>query len=129
MIDIQLPFERLRSLFRHEDLTPATFDHAVTDCRTQDGELDPRLKVVFFWGENCPNCLFAQEQLALLSDELRAAPVDFFSVNAYKHMDLTTRFGLYGIPVFLFFKRGRLISRINSFPTRPEFLQAIHRSI
>lgn len=105
-------------------LTADDFDQAVLAP-----ESGPRLKVVYFWGDNCPNCVIAKEQMSLIADELANLPVDYFSVNAYEQMDLATRFGLFGIPVFLFFKKGRLIGRITSFPTREEFLGALRRAI
>jgi thiol-disulfide isomerase/thioredoxin len=115
---------KLATLFRSPDLNRENFDHNVLS----DAD-DSRLKVVFFWGVDCPNCAMAKQQLAHLAPELGCLPVDFHSVNTYENMDLATRFGLYGIPDFLFFKRGRLIGRMTSFPTREEFLAAVQRKI
>lgn len=122
------PFgDKLASVFREPELTQSNFDGKILNETKQ--EQFERLKVVYFWGHQCPNCDYAKSQLAAMASELSLLPVDFFAINAYENMELVTRFGLYGIPAFLFFKRGRLIGRISSFPTRDEFLGAIRRKI
>ena len=110
----------LKDLFKSPELRAENFDSTVL-------QNDERLRAVYFWGVDCPNCAVAKTQMKAISDKLKAMPVDFFAVNAYDNMDLATRFGLYGIPVYLFFKRGRLLGRITSFPTQDEFLAAVAR--
>lgn len=113
----------LARLFSREGLTPETFDAAVIE------DSSARLKIVYFWGEDCPNCGIAKAQMKAIAEKLVSLPVDFHSVDAYTHMDLATRFGLFGIPVFLFFKSGRLLGRITSFPTRDLFIETIERHV
>jgi thiol-disulfide isomerase/thioredoxin len=119
---IEVSGEVSGTLFTCADLRTAEFDHRI---------LSPseRLRVVFFRGANCPNCSEAENQLAALAAELKNLPIEFYAVDAYANLELVTRFGLYGIPAFLSFKRGRLIGRMNSFPTRAEFLAALRRQL
>jgi thioredoxin 1 len=112
----------LNSIFSRSGLTPSNFDSTVL---TEEA----RLKVVFFWGQDCPNCVVAKEHMREMAAELSQLAVDFHSVDAYTHMDLATRFGLFGIPVYLFFKRGRLIGRVTSFPGRAELLAVVRRYV
>lgn len=123
------PSGDLPKVFHQPGLTAANFDEVVLNDAAAPEGTKPRLKVVYFWGNDCPNCGAAKDHLNAMVPELSSLPVDFYSVNAYEHMDLVNRFGLYGIPVFLFFKKGRLIGRIPSFPTRAEFLSALRRYV
>lgn len=119
----------LQALFRSPALNSDNFDQTILQAEGAQRAPDLRLKIVYFWGDNCPNCESAKRELSLMIDDLSPLAIDFHSVNAYEQMDLATRFGLYGIPAFLFFKKGQLIGRITSFPTRQSFLQAIHRAL
>lgn len=110
----------LKEIFGDQPLTPETFDSAI-----QDGS--EKLKIVYFWGKDCPNCVNAKANMREIFPKLKETAVDWYSVDAYTHSDLATRFSLFGIPVFFFFKRGRLLGRITSFPTQDEFLATIVR--
>lgn len=112
----------LNKVFTAPDLTAENFDRTILHD-------DSRLRVVYFWGHDCPNCRIAKDEMRAIAGEMSALPADFYSVNAYEQMSLVNRFGLFGIPAFLLFKRGRLISKLTSFPTRAEFLAALRRSV
>ncbi len=112
----------LKTLFQSPELKPETFDTTIHPDQN-------KLQIVYFWGENCPNCVIAKRHLKEMAEDLKALPVDFHSVNAYEHTELATRFGLYGIPAFFFFRKGRPIGRVTSFPGKEEFLGAIRRSL
>jgi thiol-disulfide isomerase/thioredoxin len=100
-------------------LTVADFDEAVN----QKG-----LGIVFMWGHDCPNCDIAKGAFNARMDEvLKRKAVRWFDVNVYEESDLGTRFGLFGIPVFLFFKDGKNIGRITSFPGVDRFLETVDR--
>jgi thioredoxin 1 len=113
----------LKQLFLSPELTASNFDAIV--LRPEN----TRLQLVYFWGDDCPNCVVAKDHMTALERELKEFPIDIRSVNAYEHMDLTTRYGLFGIPVFLLFKKGRLVGKITSFPTRAEFLAVLKRYV
>ncbi len=112
----------LKSVFRSPELNPESFDATALVA-------DGRLKVVYFWGVDCPNCVIAKEQMRVIANRLSETNADFHSVNAYQYMDLATRFGLFGIPVFLLFKNGRLLGKITSFPGQDEFLKVLSRFV
>src|SRR5262245_39507047 len=96
-------------LERIQQLTPEDFDPAVS---AKDG----RLKLVFFWGHQCPNCEIAKRYLEEHHVEALKPGIDWYHVNTYLHADLGVRFGLHGIPTFLFFHNGRILGKMTSFP-------------
>lgn len=101
-------------------LTGENFDEAVAG---------PGLRIVFLWGHDCPNCEIAKNTMARNSDEVLARAVQWFDVNVYDHSEMGTRFGLHGIPVFLFFKDGKLLGRVTSFPGLDPFLATMDRHL
>lgn len=105
----QLPMKRLR---------PNDFD-------LETIKNDDELKCVFFWGHNCPNCDVAKRSLLEYINEVRDRKVQWYHVNVYDDFELGTRFGLHGIPVFIFFKNGKKLGRITSFPGIEPFLETI----
>jgi len=107
-------------LDRIPELTPDNFD---SETHKEDG----RLKVIFFWGRQCPNCEVAKRYLEENHQEALNPKMDWFHVNTYVHSDLGVRFGLHGIPTFLFFKQGRLLGRVISFPGWEPFSQALQK--
>lgn len=105
-------------LDRISELTPETFDSAAQ-------EKDGQLKIIFFWGLQCPNCEIAKRYLEENQTEALDPRTKWFHVNTYVHSDLGIRFGLYGIPTFLFWKNGKLLGRITSFPGWEPFYEAL----
>lgn len=90
---------------------------------------DSTLKCVFFWGENCPNCDIAKRNLLENLKEVQGRSLQWYEVNVYNDFDLGTRFGLHGIPVFIFFRGGKNLGRITSFPGMDPFLAAIDKLV
>lgn len=82
---------------------------------------------VFFWGHQCPNCEIAKSSLFEEKKQVLSWPVRWFHVNAYEESDLATRFGLYGIPVFIFFRHGKNLGRVTSYPGFEEFEKVIRK--
>jgi thiol-disulfide isomerase/thioredoxin len=82
---------------------------------------------VFFWGHDCPNCEIAKGRLAEESEAMNNSGLKWFHVNTYKNFDLGTKFGLFGIPTFLFFQRGKRLGRISPFPGVAPFFEAINK--
>lgn len=99
-----------------QELTPSTIDEFLATKVSQ-------LSVVFFWGLQCPNCEVAKRVLAEYSDQVIELNWRWYHVNTYQHLDLGTRFGLHGIPTFLFFRDGKRIGKMTSFPGWDPFLQ------
>jgi thiol-disulfide isomerase/thioredoxin len=95
---------------------------------TFDQELDivkDELVGVFFWGHQCPNCEIAKATLHRHHDEVRALRLRWYHVNTYEDLPLGTRFGLHGIPTFLFFHSGKTLGRISPFPGIEPFVEAL----
>lgn len=107
-------------LDRIPELTPENFD-----IETQSDK--DRLKIVFFWGLQCPNCEIAKRHLEEHHAEALDPHIDWYHVNTYVHSDLGVRFGLHGIPTFLFFKRNKLIGRVTSFPGWEPFSRVLRQ--
>lgn len=107
-------------LDRIQELTPHNFDSA---AMSPDG----RLKMIFFWGLQCPNCEIAKRYLEEHHQQALKGQVDWYHVNTYEHSDLGVRFGLHGIPTFLLFKNGKLLGRVTSFPGWEPFLEVLEK--
>lgn len=100
-------------------LTAADFDPTLAAT--------PGLSVIFFWGTDCPNCEVAKASFEERLSEYQERGVHWFEVDAYTESELATRFGLFGIPVFLFYKDGRNLGRITSFPGSDRFLETLDK--
>ena len=101
--------------FPMPQLGPDNFDDSIKNH-------DSKIVAVFFWGHNCPNCDVAKRMILQEIESYRAFDFSWYHVNTYEHSELGTRFGLHGIPTFLFFKDSRLLGRATSFPGHDEFL-------
>ena len=86
-----------------------------------------RLIGIFFWGENCPNCEMAKTILSERKTEVQAWDIKWFHANIYMDFELAHRFGLFGIPVFIFFKNGKKLGKISPFPGFDNFSEAIKK--
>lgn len=113
----------LSAVFEHlgmEELVPETFDARVLSA-------DQKIKAVFFWGHQCPNCEIAKRSMSENHQDLLQLGFSWFHVNTYHHFELGTRFGLHGIPTFLFFFEGRKLGRISPYPGIEPFLEALKK--
>ena len=61
--------------------------------------------------------------------DVKSLKMKWFQANIYDDFDLATRFGLFGIPVFLFFKDGKKLGKISPFPGFEPFLEAVQKLI
>ena len=107
---------------RISELTPENFDRAI---QIKDG----RLKAIFFWGRQCPNCEIAKRHLEEHHVEVLKSDMDWYHVNTYEHSDLGIRFGLHGIPTFLFFRDERPLGRVTSFPGWEPFAEVLEKLV
>lgn len=102
-----------------ENVVSADFDQKVLTSN--------ELVCVFFWGHDCPNCDIAKRVLIDRKDEVDSLGLKWFHANIYEDFDLATRFGLFGIPVFMFFKNGKKLGKISPFPGFEPFFEAIQQ--
>ena len=102
-----------------QQLNEATLDQALNE-RDQ-------LIAIFFWGHSCPNCEVAKNILAQESETVKALGFKWYHVNVYENFELGTRYGLHGIPTFLFFYNGKKLGRISPFPSFDAFIEALQK--
>jgi len=103
-----------------EELDESNFDSSLEKFQNQ-------LSVVFFWGHNCPNCEVAKNILSLEAETIKPYGMKWFHVNAYDHIELAKRFGLHGIPVFIFFKNGKNLGKVTTFPGLEDFVSVLEK--
>ncbi len=84
------------------------------------------LTCVFLWGKDCPNCEVAKKILVDRKTDVDGLNIKWFHANIYDDFELATRFGLFGIPVFLFFKNAKKLGKISPFPGFDAFYEAVH---
>ena len=117
MTDSSVPrfFER----FPMQRVAAAELDAVLAD--------DARLRILFLWGRDCPNCDIAKQQM--LQDPARFAwpDVAWLHDNVYDDPAMAIRFGLHGVPAFLVFRGARRLGRISPWPGSEAFVEAIER--
>ena len=85
---------------------------------------DEQLVVAYFWGTDCVNCEVFARELPVLMPQV-PSNVRFLKVNAYEDMDLARRYGLFGVPAFLFFRKGKLIGKMSEYYGREYWLTVV----
>jgi thioredoxin-like negative regulator of GroEL len=106
--------------FDSTELSSSNFDQIVTNSDKTD-----TISCVFFWGHNCPNCDIAKTALHSEYEIVSTLDLKWYSVNVYEQTGLGTRFGLHGVPTFLFFYKGKKQGRISPFPGIDPFMDAV----
>lgn len=86
---------------------------------------DNRLKIIFLWGIDCPNCEVAKKVLAEYFEVAKNWNLDWYHANVYEDFELATHFGLHGIPVFLVYRGSHRLGKISPFPSWGAFSEAI----
>jgi hypothetical protein len=89
---------------------------------------DDRLRVLFLWGRDCPNCDIAKGEMLLAPARFRWPDVDWLHDNVYEDRAMAVRFGLHGIPTFMVFRGARKLGRITPWPGTDAFVAAIERA-
>lgn len=102
------------------ELKAESFDEALENNREH-------LVGIFFWGHSCPNCEIAKNVLTEEVDSIKSLGFKWFHVNVYENFELATRFGLHGIPTFLFFHKGKRLGKISPFPAFASFMEALQK--
>ena len=100
------------------------FDQALADEKFRD-----RIVCVFFWGKDCPNCDAAKKVLVDREAETKDFDIQWLHANIYDDFELANRFGLFGIPVFMFFYNSKKLGKISPFPGFEPFREAIEKLI
>lgn len=84
-----------------------------------------RLVCVFFWGEQCFNCDVAKKAMLARPDLIRVHDLTWLHANVYADRELGLRFGLHGIPVFMFFQDGKKLGRATGWHGYAQFAAAV----
>ncbi|EHP40711.1 thioredoxin protein [Cupriavidus basilensis OR16] len=83
------------------------------------------LVCVFFWGVDCFNCEMAKKAMLANPEPVRALELHWLHANVYVHPELGKRFGLHGIPVFMFFHKGKKLGRATGWHGQGQFAAAV----
>ncbi|MFJ1255759.1 thioredoxin family protein [Cupriavidus sp. CuC1] len=83
------------------------------------------LVCVFFWGVDCFNCEMAKKAMLANPAPVRALELHWLHANVYAHPELGKRFGLHGIPVFMFFHKGKKLGRATGWHGHGQFAAAV----
>ena len=89
---------------------------------------DARVRVLFLWGRDCPNCDIAKSEMLLAPERFHWPDVDWLHDNVYEDRAMAVRFGLHGIPTFMVFRGARKLGRITPWPGTDAFVAAIERA-
>lgn len=88
---------------------------------------DGRLRILFLWGKDCPNCDIAKGEMLLAQARFSWPDVEWLHDNVYEDPTMATRFGLHGIPAFFVFRGARKLGRISQWPGTDAFVAAIEK--
>lgn len=83
------------------------------------------LVCVFFWGVDCFNCEVAKKAMLANPAPIRALGLTWLHANVYADPELGRRFGLHGIPVFMFFHRQKKLGRATGWHGHAQFEAAV----
>lgn len=108
-------------LFAMQAVDSGNFDAAVVTAPGAD------LRCVFFWGHDCYNCNLFKNTALMIQDRLRALGLSWYHANVYQDESLGKRFGLHGVPAFVFYRSGKRLGRISGWPGWPQFSRAVGR--
>lgn len=96
--------------------------HSIDDAIARAGD---NLVCIFFWGEQCYNCDVAKRAILAQPDTLKAHNLTWLHANVYADPPLGLRFGLHGIPVFMFFHHGKKLGRATGWHGYAQFQAAV----
>ena len=104
--------------FGMREVNSETFDAAIAAA-------GDALACVFFWGEDCFNCEMAKKAMLAQPAPVQDLRLHWLHANVYEHPELGQRFGLHGVPVFLFFHRGKKLGRATGWHGHAQFAAAV----
>lgn len=89
-------------------------------------------KILFLWGESCPNCEIAKrvltDYLAQVEHWKKNFGINWYHASVYENFEWAHHFGLKGIPHFMVYKDSRKIGKISPFPGWEPFKEAIEKA-
>lgn len=104
--------------FGMQEVDGASIDAAIAQA-------DERLVCVFFWGEQCFNCDIAKKAMLAQPGRIRALDLAWLHADVYADRELGMRYGLHGVPVFMFFQRGKKLGRATGWHGYAQFEAAV----
>lgn len=108
-------------LFAMQPVASADFDTIVIDKAGND------LRCVFLWGKDCYNCHLFKQSALLHHEALSALGLTWFHADVYADEALGLRFALHGVPTFVFYRGGKRLGRMTSWPGLAQFVSAVKR--
>ena len=108
-------------LFAMQPVDSQSFDTKVVSAPGSD------LRCIFMWGTDCYNCTLFKKSALLLRDQLLALDLTWYHSDVYQDEALGRRFGLHGVPAFVFYRSGKRLGRISGWPGWPQFSGAVAR--
>lgn len=103
-------------------------DMLEVDHDSMESELEgagDKLVCMFFWGVDCYNCDIAKKAMISDAESIRQLGLLWLHTNVYGYPALARRYGLYGIPVFMFFHRGKKLGRATGWHGMGQFVAAV----
>lgn len=85
------------------------------------------LRCLFLWGTHCYHCHRFKQTALIQREQIVRLGLSWFEGNVYQDEALGRRFGLHGVPAFVFFRHGRRLGRISGWPGLPDFSAAVGR--
>ena len=108
-------------VFGMRPVSSADLDAAVINAPGED------LRCVFLWGQDCYNCNLFKQAALLHQQALLDLGLTWFQADVYADEALGLRFALHGVPTFVFYRGGKRLGRITSWPGLPQFVGAVTR--
>ncbi len=96
-----------------------------TTLQEQLAHAGDRLVCIFCWGVDCYNCEVAKKAMLANPAAIENLDLDWMHGNVYADRDLALKFGLHGIPVFVFFHRGRKLGVATGWHGHAQFQAAV----
>ena len=84
------------------------------------------LRCLLLWGKDCYNCNLFKAAALAHQDTFKAWHLSWFQADVYQDPALGRRFGLHGVPAFIFYRSGKRLGRITGWPGLPRFSEAIN---
>jgi len=112
---------------------PAGVFHAYDMRAVHSGDVDARLvsppgddlRCLFLWGKDCYNCNLFKAAALAQQDALKACRLSWFHADVYQDPALGRRFGLHGVPAFIFYRSGKRLGKVTGWPGLPRFSGAV----